>query len=138
MYLWSPTKSIIQGKLKPNHCQHTHTHRHTQRQPLNVAALIFLMPGSPGLVIHLRVAWVSHSFWWGDVHIWRYRFVHEGTEAHTQVTGGFAHFFSQSISQFPKLCQVIIHGVGQVHQVVQIHRVVSHLPHLQSERPRVI
>lgn len=110
----------------------------TRRAFYYLAAVLFIMPGSPDLVIHSRVAWVLHSFWWGDVHIWRYRFVHESSEAHTQVTGGFAHLFSQSISQLPQLCEVIIHGVGQVHEIVQIHRVVGDLPHLKLERPRVI
>lgn len=130
------TKRKILRNVKPKHCQHTHMHILLMFRCSSccIPYARFFWSG----FFYSRVARVLHSFWWRDVHIRWYWFVHERTEAHTQVTGGFAHFFSQSISQLPQLSQIIIHGVGQVHQVVEIHRVICDLPHLQRERPWVI
>lgn len=49
--------------------------------------------------------------------------------------------FTQSrkkvFSQFFNICQVIFHGVRQVHQVVEIHWIILHLPHLHT-KPRLV
>lgn len=62
--------------------------------------------------------------------------VHKGAEAQPEVAGELAHLMGQLGAQVTDGVQIILHREGEVHQVVQIHRVVLHLPHLQLE-PRL-
>lgn len=62
--------------------------------------------------------------------------VHEGAEAQPEVAGELAHLMGQLVAQVTDGVQIILHREGEVHQVVEIHRVVLHLPHLQLE-PRL-
>lgn len=61
-------------------------------------------------------------------------FVHEGAKAQTEVAGELPHLLSQLGAQVADVVQVVVHGQGQVHQVVEVHGVILHLPHLHSER----
>lgn len=63
-------------------------------------------------------------------------FVHKGAEAQSEVAGELAHLMGQLVAQVTDGVQIIFHREGEVHQVVEIHRVVLHLPHLQLE-PRL-
>lgn len=81
----------------------------------------------------LPEARVLHSLLGGDVHIRWQRFVHKSPKSHAQVAGGAVHGLRQSLSKRPQAEEVIIHGVGEVHEVVEIHRVVVYLTHLYFE-----
>lgn len=88
--------------------------------------------GFPGLRRKdLPVTGVFESLWWGDVHIWRYRLVHKGPKANPKVASNPAHLGSQLGTQGLDARQIILHGEGQVHQVVDVYRVILHLPHLK-------
>lgn len=63
----------------------------------------------------------------------RHVFVHEGAKAQPEVAGELPHLQGQFGAQVTDGVQVVLHGQRQVHQVVEIHRVVLHLPHLQAE-----
>lgn len=62
--------------------------------------------------------------------------VHKGAEAQPEVAGELSHLMGQLGAQVTDGFQIILHREGEVHQVVQIHRVVLHLPHLQL-KPRL-
>lgn len=64
-------------------------------------------------------------------------FVHEGAKAQPEVAGELPHLLGQLVAQTVDGVQVVFHGKREVHQVVQINRVVLHLPHLQVE-PRPV
>lgn len=81
----------------------------------------------------LPVARVLHSLFGGDVHVRRERLVHKSPKAHAEVAGGAVHGLGQAFAQCPQAEEVIVHGVGEVHEVVEIHRVVLYLTHLHCE-----
>lgn len=60
-------------------------------------------------------------------------FVHKGTKAQPEVAGELAHLLGQLGTQVTDGVQIIFHGKREVHQVVEIHWVVLHLPHLQPK-----
>lgn len=62
--------------------------------------------------------------------------VHKGAEAQPEVAGELAHLMGQLGAQVTDGFQIILHRQREVHQVVHVHRVVLHLPHLQLE-PRL-
>ena len=64
-------------------------------------------------------------------------FIHEGAEAQPEVAGELPHLLGQLGAQVPDGFQVVLHGQREVHQVVEVHRVVLHLPHLQA-KPRLV
>lgn len=82
---------------------------------------------------NLLIAGVCEGFWWGDVHVRGHRLVHKGSKANPQVTGELAHLGGQLGAQILDAPQIILHGVRQVHQVVDVYRVILHLPHLDRE-----
>lgn len=90
------------------------------------------------LSVLLPVAGVLHSLFGGDVHVRRERLVHKSTEAHAEVAGGAVHGLGQAFAQCPQAEEVIIHGVGEIHEVVEIHRVVLYLTHLHCEALSII
>lgn len=61
-------------------------------------------------------------------------FVHERAKPQAEIAGELSHLFSQLGPQVPDIIQVIVHGQGQIHQVVEVHGIILHLPHLHSER----
>lgn len=63
-----------------------------------------------------------------------YIFVHKGTKTQPEVAGEFSHLLGQLGAQITDGVQIVFHGKREVHQVVQIDRVVLHLPHLQPKR----
>ena len=81
----------------------------------------------------LPEAGVLHSLRRRYVHVGRDWLVHESAESHAQVAGGLVDGFGEVVAQHPQAAQVVVHGVGEVHQVVQIYRVVLHLSHLHRE-----
>lgn len=81
----------------------------------------------------LPVAGVLHGLFGGDVHVGRYRLVHKSSKAHAEVAGGAVHGLGQAFSQRPQAEEIVIHGVGEIHEVVEINRVVLHLTHLHCE-----
>ena len=50
--------------------------------------------------------------------------VDEGAEAEPEVGGDVLHGLGQEVPQRRQLLLVVLHGLGQVHQVVQVHGVV--------------
>ena len=61
-------------------------------------------------------------------------FIHKGPKAQPEVAGELAHLVRQLGAQVTDGVQIIFHGKREVHQVVEIHWVVLHLPDLQPER----
>lgn len=61
-------------------------------------------------------------------------FVHERAKPQTEIARELSHLFSQLGPQIADVIQVVVHGQGQIHQVVEIHGIILHLPHLNSER----
>lgn len=96
------------------------------------------LPEDTKITLLLPVAWVLHSCLRGNVHVRRQRLVHKSPEAHAKVAGCPVHGLSQTFAQCPQSKQVIVHGVGQVHEVVKIHRVVLHLTDLHCEALGII
>lgn len=90
------------------------------------------------LTMLVPVAGVPHGFFGGNVHVRREGFVHKSSKAHAQVAGGAVHCLGQAFSQRPQAEQVVVHGEGEVHEVVEVHGVVLHLPHLHREARGVI
>lgn len=86
----------------------------------------------------LPVAGVLHSRFGGGVHVRRERLVHKSPEAHAEVAGGAVHGLGQAFAQCPQAEEVIIHGIGEIHEVVEIHRVVLYLTHLYCEALSII
>lgn len=60
-------------------------------------------------------------------------FVHERAKSQTEIASEFSHLFSQLGPQIANIIQVIVHGQGEIHQVVEVHRIVLHLPNLNTE-----
>lgn len=50
----------------------------------------------------------------------------EGIRTHPEVTGDILHLFYEVGSQLLDTGQVVLHGEGQIHQVVQVYGVVLH------------
>lgn len=59
--------------------------------------------------------------------------VYKRPEPQPEVAGELPHLLSQLGAQVSDAVQVILHGQGEVHQVVQVHRVILHLSNLQLE-----
>lgn len=59
-----------------------------------------------------------------------YVLIHKRAEPKTEVTCEFPHFFRQFGAQVANCVEIILHGEREVHQIVQIHRVVLHRTHL--------
>lgn len=53
-------------------------------------------------------------------------FVNEGTKSHLEIIRDGVHGVGQQCCKVDQLFFVILHGSGQVHDVVQIHRIVLH------------
>lgn len=85
------------------------------------------------MVSAVPVAGVFHSLFGGDVHVRWERLVHKCAKAHAEVAGGAVHGLSQAFTQRPQAEEVVIHGVGEIHEIVEIHRIVFHLTHLHRE-----
>lgn len=60
--------------------------------------------------------------------------VHERAKPQAEIARELSHLFSQLGPQIADVIQVVIHGQGEIHQVVEVHGIVLHLPHLNSER----
>lgn len=60
-------------------------------------------------------------------------FVYKGPEPQSEVAGELPHLLGELGAEVPDVVQVVLHGQGEVHQVVQVHGIVLHLPHLQLE-----
>lgn len=60
-------------------------------------------------------------------------FVNERPEPQAEVAGELPHLLGELGAQVSDAVQVILHGQGEIHQVVQVHGVVFHLAHLQLE-----
>lgn len=89
-------------------------------------------------LICLPVAGVPHSLFRGYVHIRREWLVHKGSKSHAEVAGGAIHGLCEAAAQRPQAEQVIVHGVGKVHEVVEIHRVVLYLTYLHREALSIV
>lgn len=61
-------------------------------------------------------------------------FVHEGAKSQPEIAGELSHLLSQLGPQVADVIQVVVHGQGEIHQVVEVHGIILHLPHLNSER----
>ena len=86
----------------------------------------------------LPVAGVLQGLLRGDVHVGRQGLVYEGTEAHSQVTGGTVHSIGQGPTQSPQAEQVVVHGERQIHEVVKIDGIVLYLTDLHRETLGVV
>ena len=51
-------------------------------------------------------------------------FLHKRAKAHSEFTGEVCHLFGQSGAQVLDHLQIVDHGRRQVHQVVDVHRIV--------------
>lgn len=90
------------------------------------------------IVSAVPVAGVFHSLSGGDVHVRWERLVHKCAKAHAEVAGGAVHGLSQAFTQRSQAEEIIVHGVGEIHEIVEIHRIVLHLTHLDGEAFGVI
>lgn len=95
-------------------------------------------PYRPPLAWDLLIARVLDGFWRRDVHVGGNGLVHKGPKADAKVAGELAHLTGQLGTQVLDVLQIVLHGVGQVHQVVDVHRVVFHLAHVDTEHLGVI
>lgn len=86
----------------------------------------------------LPVAGVLHSLFGWDVHVRWERLVHKSPKAHAEVAGGAVHSLGQTFAQRPQAEEVVVHGVGEIHEVVEIHGVVFYLSHLHREALSII
>lgn len=59
--------------------------------------------------------------------------VYKRPEPQTEVAGELPHLLSELGAQVPDAVQVILHGQGEVHQIVQVHGIILHLSNLQLE-----
>lgn len=59
--------------------------------------------------------------------------VYKRPEPQPEVAGELPHLLSELGAQVPDVVQVVLHGQGEVHQVVQVHRIILHLSNLQLE-----
>lgn len=59
--------------------------------------------------------------------------VYKRPEPQPEVAGELPHLLGELGAQVPDAVQVILHGQGEVHQVVQVHRIILHLSNLQLE-----
>lgn len=84
------------------------------------------------------VARVFHRLLRWDVHVGRQRLVHKCTKAHPQVAGGAAHRRCQAVAERPQAEEVIVHGEGEIHQVVEVHRIIFHLTDLHGKALSII
>ena len=50
--------------------------------------------------------------------------VDEGAEAESEVRGDVLHRSGEQISEGGKLLLVVLHGLGQIHEVVEVNRIV--------------
>lgn len=60
--------------------------------------------------------------------------VHKRAKPQAEIARELSHLFSQLGPQIADVIQVVVHGQGEIHQVVEVHGIVLHLPHLNSER----
>lgn len=60
-------------------------------------------------------------------------FVHKRAKTQPEIASELSHLFSQLGPQIANIVQVVVHGQGEIHQVVQVHGIVLHLPDLNSE-----
>lgn len=95
-------------------------------------------PSKASSACDLLIARVGDGLWRRNVHVWGNGLVHKGPKADAEVAGEFAHLAGQLGAQVLDIPQIILHGVGQVHQVVDVHGVVFHLPHLDTKDLGVI
>lgn len=117
------------------HCLLNYWKKTAWHQTIRIKALFtFEAP----LTFLLPVARVLHSLFGRDVHVRWKRLVHKSPKAHAQVAGGTVHGLSKALSQRPQAEEVVIHGVGEVHEVVEIHRVILYLTHLHCEALGII
>lgn len=59
-----------------------------------------------------------------------YVLIHKRAEPKTEVTCEFPHLFRQFGAQVANRVEIVLHGEREVHQIVQINRVVLHRTHL--------
>lgn len=67
----------------------------------------------------------------------RHIFVYKGTKSQPEVAGELAHLQGQIGAKVANGVQIVFHGKREVHQVVQIHWIVLHLPYLHL-KPRLV
>lgn len=59
--------------------------------------------------------------------------VYKRPEPQSEVASELPHLLGKLSAQVPDVVQVILHGQGEVHQVVQVHGIILHLSNLQLE-----
>lgn len=88
--------------------------------------------------IPVPVTRVPDGLFGGGVHVRGDGLVHKGAKAHAQVAGGAVHGLGQALAQRPQAVEVVVHGVGEVHEVVEVHGVVLDLPHFDRKALGVV
>lgn len=71
---------------------------------------------------------------WGRVGEGRNVLVYKRPKTKPEIAGELSHFFSQLSSQVPNGVQIILHGEGEIHQIVQIYGIILYLSNLHVER----
>lgn len=110
----------------------------TDFQPQSGDVPLASNPYRPPSAWNLLIARVFEGFWRRDIHVGGNGLVHKGPKTDAQVAGELAHLAGQRGAQVLDVPQIVLHGVGQVHQVVDVHRIVFHLTHLDLEDLGVI
>lgn len=82
------------------------------------------------ITVATRCAFVGLSrnlrFWHG-IDVWHYDFVDKATETQTEIACNLAHALDQQLAQIGQFLLVVLHGLAQVHKIVEIHGIIFRL-----------